>query len=135
MIVETLYTLSKDGEALAVDGWSKKLGLTPLECCQFGQKIPIMNSRSISESSYWTLGIKKIEDESVNSQVSKVLDMLYPKIKEVNALIGEYGLNSGIGSFIWIDDGAEASDISIFLETKTIRRLANIQVDFAVCKY
>lgn len=135
MIIETVFTLSKDGVDLDVGSWSKGLGLTPLEFCQFGQQIPVKNSRSVSTSSYWTLGIKKTEDESVNSQVSKVLDELYPKENEINALIEEYRLDSGVASFIWVDDDTEASDIDIYLETETIQRLAALQADFAVCIY
>ncbi|MFL0800712.1 MAG: DUF4279 domain-containing protein [Agarilytica sp.] len=135
MIVETLYSLSKDGVVLGVDEWSEKLGIIPMECCQYGEKIPIKNSRSVSASSYWTLGIKKTEDDSINSQVLKVLDMLYPKAKEINALIEEYGLDSGIGSFVWVDDDTEASDLDVYLEAETIRKLAGLQADFAVCIY
>lgn len=135
MKIETLFTLSKDGVSLDVNDWTKALGLSPIECCQCGQKIPFENSKSISTSSYWTNGILKTEDDSINSQVLKVLDIIYPKKNEINTLIEEYRLDCGVASFVWVGDDFSSSDIDFYLETKTIKKLSEIQSDFNICIY
>lgn len=135
MKFETLFSLIKDGMALDVNLWSAELGIEALEFCQYGQKIPVENSRKVSESSYWTTGIRKSDDESINSQIDKLLDVLLPKKNEINYLINKYNLESGVASFVWCGDTFNLSDIDFYLSSETVSRLADIQADFNVCIY
>jgi hypothetical protein len=135
MIVETLFTLSKDDIDLDVEEWSSKLGLIPMECCRYGKKIPVKNSNNVSSSSYWTIGIKKTEVDEINDQVLELLNIIYLKKKEINSLIDNYGLESGIASFVWVDDDFDTSDLNIYLESETIKKIGDLQGDFSVCVY
>lgn len=135
MMIETLFTLSKDGVDIDVEQWTERLGIMPLECCRFGNKIPIENSRNLSASSYWTTGILKTSESSITNQVCNVLDLIYPKMSEINALIDEYGLDSGISSFVWVEENMDASDIDIHIDTYSVKRLADLKCDFSVCIY
>ena len=142
MMIETLFSLEVDGVAINVDEWSKRLGLTPLQCCQFGGKIPNSINGSISRCSYWTAGIKKTEDSSLNSQLSKLLDILHPQKKEINSLIDdlarEYKVDCGISSFVWInlDENCDPEeDLDIHISADNVKRLADLQADYSICIY
>lgn len=135
MKIEIIFTLSKDDIALDVDEWSKRLGLIPLECCKYGQKIPKENSRSISSSSYWTIGVNKAECDSVNEQILEVLSVISPKANEIKSLIEEYELESGISSFIWMDEDEEVSDLDLYIDAEVIGKLSDLKADFSICLY
>ena len=129
MIIETLFSLGIDKIALEVNDWSDKLGITPLECCKFGEVLPNSIGGSIARRSYWTIGIKKREAMSVDEQLSILLDILCPKSEVINDLITEYSLDCGIASFIWVDydencDPIDALDLE--LSAITIKKLADI---------
>ena len=135
MKFETLFTLDVEGLELDVESWSEYLGLTPLEVCRFGQKIPAGNSRSISLSSYWTIGIKKIEGHSINSQLSEVLDLVHPVRAKIKELSDKYSLDAGCASFAWLGEDSEYSDVDLYIEHENIKRLAELGCDLAINVY
>jgi len=135
MKFETLFSLIKDGVVLDVEEWSALLGIEEIEFCRFGTKIPNTNGRVISKSSYWTAGIRRTDDESINEQVAKLLDTLIPKKNEINMLINKYGLECGVSSFVWVGDDFEVSGMDFYLESNTIHQLAELQADFDICIY
>jgi hypothetical protein len=135
MLMETLFTLEAYDRDIDVHEWSIFLGLEPIQCCRYGQKIPVENSRSISTSSYWTFGIKRTQDESIDSQVSKVLNILHPKADEIKQLITKFELESGVASFLWIGEEYDFSELDLHLEPETIQKLADIKADYVIRLY
>ncbi|WP_049722682.1 DUF4279 domain-containing protein [Gilvimarinus polysaccharolyticus] len=134
MNYETLFTMSADGRLVDVEQWKSYLGLSPTEFCRYGDNIPTKNSRCISMSSYWTYGILRSEYDSVDLQVSLLLDQLIPIADKIVALKKKYNLEVGMSSFAWVGEG-DLSDLDLFISAENISKISMLLSDFSIRVY
>ena len=135
MIIESLFSLEAKRRVVNVDSWSDFLGIEALECCQYGKRIPKSNSTQLSAASYWTMGITRAEEESLGSQLTKLLDALHPKAGLIRSLIDKYQLDCGVASFIWLSDEYRIADLDLYLEQSLVRKLGEIHADYCIKIY
>ena len=135
MIVESLFSLEAQRRVVDVESWSEVLGIEALECCRYGKKIPKTSSTQLSAASYWTMGITRTEEESLGSQLAKLLDVLHPKARLIRSLIDQYQLECGVASFIWLNDEQGIADLDLYLEQPLVRKLGELCADFCIKIY
>ena len=141
MVTETTSQILSDDELAApelttyfyISGWdfdpgkcTLTIGLEPSEIWKQKHK-HLLDRRDVPNTS-WNLGKQKQRKYSVSEAVDEVLDLSWPKRKEIIRLSRDKSFNVGVTCSITIYDDRPVYDLSL----KTIKRLADLGCEFSL---
>lgn len=134
MKIEVVFTMDAGEVDADVSKWGDMLQIKPTECFRLGDISPRGKGHAIANS-YWSLTSKRLEDDSINRQVSLLTDKLKSKSSTIRKLIKQYKLECGIAAFVWLGDDEDISDLDLYLDSNTVLTLSELQADFAIRVY
>ena len=132
MKVETIFILSLSEQYTDPDEWSQEIGLMPLRICKKGERVSPNPRALISPNSYWVFGIKCYPENTVEDQLSRVLDQVYDKKNKILNLTKRLKLDVKINTYVWIDD---LSDLSVIFSNDVLKKMAELGILFTFTRY
>lgn len=132
MKVETIFILSLPEQYADPNEWSQEIGLTPLCICKKGERVSPNPRALISPNSYWVFGIERYPENTVEDQLSRVLEQVYNKKNKILNLVKRLKLNVKINIYVWIDN---LSNLSVTFSNDVLKKMTELEILFTFARY
>ena len=122
------FLISSDKDDFDTDIITQVLDLKPTKCYKKGELI-FPDATVKYKHTGWVLGIKTIESIDASDEISKLLNILMPKEREVRELCFRYSLDIELGCIIYIHEQTPVLNFSRKMIEQIDRLNASLDID------